>query len=93
MTAAAAAGSFDAFLSADKAFDEILEETCPNPFLISAVAPLQSHSRRMWYARATVGKMDRSVSLHVAVIRAIQQGQGDQAESAMEALIAYLSEG
>ncbi len=93
MTAAATAGNFDAFLSADKAFDEILEEACPNPFLISAVAPLQSHSRRMWYARATVGKMDRSVSLHVAVIRAIQQGKGDAAESAMEALIAYLSEG
>lgn len=92
MTAAATAGSFDAFLSADKEFDEILEEACPNPFLISAVAPLQSHSRRMWYARATVGKMDRSVSLHVAVIRAIQQGKGDAAESAMEALIAYLSE-
>lgn len=92
MTAAATAGNFDAFLSADKEFDEILEEACPNPFLISAVAPLQSHSRRMWYARATVGKMDRSVSLHVAVIRAIQQGKGDAAESAMEALIAYLSE-
>lgn len=93
MTAAATAGSFDAFLSADKEFDEIIEEACPNPFLISALAPLQSHSRRMWYARATVGKMDRSVSLHVAVIRAIHQGKGDQAESAMEALIAYLSEG
>lgn len=93
MTSAATAGSFDAFLSADKEFDEIIEEACPNPFLISALAPLQSHSRRMWYARATVGKMDRSVSLHVAVIRAIQQGKGDAAESAMEALIAYLSEG
>lgn len=93
MTAAAAAGSFDAFLSADKTFDEILEEACPNPFLISAVQPLQSHSRRMWYARATVAKMDRSVSLHVAVIRAVQQGDGKAAESAMEALIAYLSEG
>lgn len=93
MTAAATAGSFDAFLSADKEFDEIIEEACPNPFLISALAPLQSHSRRMWYARATVAKMDRSVSLHVAVIRAIHQGKGDQAESAMEALIAYLSEG
>lgn len=92
MTAAATAGDFDAFLSADKEFDEIIEEACTNRFLISAVAPLQSHSRRMWYAGATFEKMDRSVSLHVAVIRAIQQGNGKEAEAAMEALIGYLSE-
>lgn len=93
MTAAAAAGSFDTFLSADKAFDEILEEACPNPFLVSAVAPLQSHSRRMWYAAATVSKMERSVSLHVAVIGAIRQGEGDAAEHAMAELLAYLNDG
>ncbi|MBC7312303.1 MAG: GntR family transcriptional regulator [Rhizobium sp.] len=91
MTAAATAGDFDAFLAADKEFDEIIEQACLNRFLISALAPLQSHSRRMWYAGATVAKMDRSVSLHVAVIRAIQQGNGKEAEAAMAALIGYLS--
>ncbi len=91
MTAAATAGDFDAFLAADKQFDEIIEQACLNQFLISALAPLQSHSRRMWYAGATVAKMDRSVSLHVAVIRAIQQGNGKGAEAAMAALIGYLS--
>lgn len=92
MTTAATAGDFAAFLAADKRFDETIEEACSNRFLIAAVAPLQSHSRRMWYARATAGKMDRSVALHVAVIRAIQQGKGDEAETAMTALIGYLSE-
>ncbi|GEO83296.1 MULTISPECIES: GntR family transcriptional regulator [Alphaproteobacteria] len=92
MTAAATGGSFDGFLTADKAFDEVLEEACANRFLVSAVAPLQSHSRRMWYATATVDRMDRSVALHVAVIRAIQQGQSDAAQKAMEALIGHLSE-
>ena len=91
MTAAATAGDFDAFLAADKTFDEIIELACLNRFVISALAPLQSHSRRMWYAGATVAKMDRSVSLHVAVIRAIQQGNGKAAAAAMAALIGYLS--
>lgn len=92
MTAASAGGNFEAFLSADKAFDEILEEACPNPFLVAAVAPLQSHSRRMWYSAATADKMNRSVLLHVAVIRAIEQGDGDLAESAMAKLLAYVSD-
>lgn len=92
MTGAATKGDFDAFFTADKQFDEIIEDACSNSFLISALAPLLSHSRRLWFAKATNTEMDRSVSLHVAVIRAIQQGDGDGAESAMQALIDYLAE-
>ncbi|PZU86867.1 MAG: GntR family transcriptional regulator [Shinella sp.] len=91
MTGAAAAGDFDAFFTADKQFDEIIENACPNSFLISALEPLLSHSRRLWFAKATNSRMDRSVSLHVAVIRAIQQGNGNEAETAMQALIDYLA--
>ncbi|MCM2397703.1 GntR family transcriptional regulator [Rhizobium sp. S95] len=92
MTGAAAAGDFDAFFTADKQFDEIIEDACPNSFLISALEPLLSHSRRLWFAKATNTRMDRSVSLHVAVIRAIQQEDGNEAENAMLALIDYLAE-
>lgn len=92
MTGAATAGDFDAFFTADKQFDEIIEDACPNSFLISALEPLLSHSRRLWFAKATNSRMDRSVSLHVAVIRAIQQEDGNEAEHAMLALIDYLSE-
>jgi DNA-binding FadR family transcriptional regulator len=35
--------------------------------------------------------MDRSISLHVAVIRAIQQGKAVEARKAMTVLIDYLS--
>ncbi|MBO3760275.1 GntR family transcriptional regulator [Ciceribacter sp. L1K22] len=90
MTSAATAGSYEAFLAADKRFDEILEAACPNPFLISALSPLQTHSRRLWYAGATPEKMDRSVLLHVAVIRAIQKGNAVEAETAMRRLIGAL---
>lgn len=92
MTGAAAGGDIDGFLAADKLFDEILECACPNAFLIAALQPLQTHSRRLWYAQATLEKMDRSVALHVGVIRAIQQGDASLAQSAMESLINYLSE-
>ena len=91
MTAAAIDGDFEGFLSSDKQFDEILEDACPNRFLIAALAPLQTHSRRLWFARATPEKMDRSVSHHVSVIRAIQKGDAQEAQSAMEALIGHLT--
>lgn len=91
MTSAATAGSYEAFLGADKRFDEIVEVACPNTFLTTALAPLQTHSRRLWYSGATPDKMDRSVLLHVAVIRAIQQGKASEAETAMRRLIEELT--
>jgi DNA-binding FadR family transcriptional regulator len=35
--------------------------------------------------------MDRAISLHVAVIRAIHQGRPDEARTTMAVLIDYLS--
>ena len=71
--------------------DEIMEEACPNRFLTSALAPLQTHSRRLWFARADNRHMDRSVDLHVKVIRAIRNGDGAGAAAAMSDLLDYLS--
>jgi DNA-binding GntR family transcriptional regulator len=87
----AVSGDLAAFFAADKTFDEILEEACPNAFIISALAPVQTHSRRLWYAKANHDRMDRSISLHVAVIRAIQQSKAADARKAMTSLIDYLS--
>jgi DNA-binding GntR family transcriptional regulator len=85
-------GDLAAFFAADKAFDEILEEACPNAFITSALTPVQVHSRRLWYSSANPDRMDRSISLHVAVIRTIQQGKSAEARKAMTALIDYLSQ-
>ena len=79
------------FFAADKAFDEILEEACPNGFITAALGPVQTHSRRLWYSTASPERMDRAISLHVAVIRAIHQGRPGEARTAMAALIDYLS--
>jgi DNA-binding GntR family transcriptional regulator len=93
MTGAAAEGSIDSFLAADKVFDDVLEAACPNPFLTASLQPLQTHSRRIWYSTATLEKMDRSVSLHVGVIRAIKDGDEGAARAAMVALLGYLELG
>ncbi|MDM9644057.1 GntR family transcriptional regulator [Rhizobium sp. S163] len=92
MNDCAVSGDLAGFFAADKAFDEILEESCPNAFITSALGPVQSHSRRLWYSKASPERMDRSISLHVAVIRAIQQGKASEARKAMTTLIDYLGQ-
>ena len=91
MTACSIHSDMEGFLAADKTFDEIMEAACPNRFLTAALAPLQTHARRLWFARADNRHMDRSVDLHVKVIRAIRNGDGSAAAAAMSDLIDYLS--
>lgn len=92
MSGAAAAADIGAFLAADRRFDEIVEEACPNRFLTGSLSPLQTHSRRLWFARASTEAMDRSVGLHVAVIRAIQNEDAAGAAAATERLLDYLTD-
>ncbi|WP_137131206.1 GntR family transcriptional regulator [Rhizobium sp. FY34] len=92
MSGAAATADIHAFLAADKRFDDIVEEACPNRFLTGSLAPLQTHSRRLWFSTASTDAMDRSVGLHVGVIRAIQNEDAAGAAAATERLLDYLSE-
>jgi DNA-binding GntR family transcriptional regulator len=87
MTECSVTGDHEGFLSADKTFDEILEENCPNPFIAQALASLQTHSRRYWFAGATQQTLERAVELHVRVIRALLSGDVEAAEKDMTALV------
>lgn len=87
MTACSIHSDMEGFLAADKTFDEIMEEACPNRFMTAALAPLQTHARRLWFARADNRRMDRSVDLHVKVIRAVRNADGPAAAAAMADLI------
>jgi DNA-binding GntR family transcriptional regulator len=91
MSECAISGDLSRFFAADKTFDEVLEEACPNAFITAALGPVQTHSRRLWFSTASPDRMDRSISLHVRVIRAIHQGKPEEAALAMAALIDYLS--
>ncbi|KGE00515.1 GntR family transcriptional regulator [Rhizobium sp. YS-1r] len=90
MNAASDTGDILGFLEADRRFDEIFEEACPNRFLVSALAPLQTHSRRLWFSKASADRMDQSAARHIAVICAIQARDINGARQAMETLLAYL---
>jgi len=92
MTDCAVTGDLSGFFAADKTFDEILEDACPNGFITAALGPVQTHSRRLWYSTATPDGMDRSIALHVRVIKAIHQGNAEDARNAMATLIDYLSD-
>jgi DNA-binding GntR family transcriptional regulator len=91
MTACSIHSDMEGFLAADKAFDEIMEAACPNRFLTAALAPLQTHARRLWFSRADNRHMDGSVDRHVKVIRAIRNGDGTGAAAAMSDLMDHLS--
>ncbi|WP_026623310.1 DNA-binding GntR family transcriptional regulator [Ensifer sp. WSM1721] len=82
----------EGFLVADKMFDEVMEEACPNRFLTAALAPLQTHARRIWYASASPEKMEASVERHVEVMRSIEAADGFAAAAAMSQLMDYLAE-
>ncbi|HEV7307872.1 GntR family transcriptional regulator [Ensifer sp.] len=92
MTACASADDMQGFLVADKVFDELMEEACPNRFLTAALAPLQTHARRIWFASASTEKMNGSVRRHVTVIDAIEKADAPAASAAMAELMHYLSD-
>ncbi|MGV3552892.1 GntR family transcriptional regulator [Rhizobium sp.] len=87
MTECSVTGDKIGFLAADKSFDEIMERTCPNPFVTQALSTLQTHARRYWFHAADGSALHASVDLHVKVIRALLQGDPVASEQAMRALI------
>lgn len=92
MRQCASADDLERFLVADKAFDELMEEACPNRFLTAALAPLQTHARRIWFAGASVERMRGSVERHVTVINAITRADAGAAAAAMSSLMTYLAQ-
>lgn len=87
MTECSVTGDKAGFLGADKLFDEIMEKTCPNPFITQALSALQTHARRYWFHTAGQGSLENSVDLHVKVIRNLLQGDPEASEAAMRDLI------
>lgn len=93
MQKAVVAGDVLAFLEADKALDEALAFAAENPFAARVAAPLQTHSRRFWYRYQAETGLAESAELHVALIRAILEGDepaaGKEAERLMSLLYAH----
>lgn len=93
MQDAALSGSVQAFLEADKAFDEALAFAADNVFAARLAAPLQTHSRRFWFRYRAETGLAEAAEHHVGLIRSILSGDeglaAEDAERLMTLLIAH----
>lgn len=90
MRKAVIAGNVFAFLQADKALDEVMAETSDNPFAARVAAPLQTHSRRFWYRYQADSGLAAAADRHMALIKAVLDGDGDAAAAESDRLMALL---
>lgn len=90
MRKAVISGNVFAFLQADKALDEVMAETSDNPFAARVAAPLQTHSRRFWYRYQADSGLAAAADRHMALIKAVLDGDGDAAAAESDRLMALL---
>ncbi|HEY4192904.1 MAG TPA: GntR family transcriptional regulator [Mesorhizobium sp.] len=90
MQAAAVSGSVQAFLEADKAFDEALAFAADNVFAARLAAPLQTHSRRFWFRYKAETGLAEAAEHHVGLIRSILSGDEEIAAKDCERLMLLL---
>lgn len=90
MQGAAVSGSVQAFLEADKAFDEALAFAADNVFAARLAAPLQTHSRRFWFRYRAETGLAEAAEHHVGLIRSILSGDEEIAAQDAERLMSLL---
>jgi DNA-binding GntR family transcriptional regulator len=90
MQNAALSGSVQAFLEADKTFDEALAFAADNVFAARLAAPLQTHSRRFWFRYKAETGLAEAAEHHVGLIRSILGGDEDRAAQDAERLMTLL---
>ena len=90
MQKAVVTGNVLAFLETDKALDTAMAAASDNVFAARAVAPLQTHSRRFWFRYQNDSDLGLAAQAHLAVIRAILDGDEEGAREATEGLISLL---
>lgn len=90
MRKAVISGNVFAFLQADKALDEAMAEASDNPFAAMVAAPLQTHSRRFWYRYQADSGLAAAADRHMALIKAVLDGDGDAAAAESDSLMALL---
>jgi len=72
-------GNVIAFMEADKSLDEAMALAADNPFASRLAAPLQTHSRRFWFRYKADTGLAVAAEHHVAIIRAVLDGDADRA--------------
>lgn len=91
--AAAAAGDEAGLLAADKDFHDLFATCAHNNYAANAMGPLDSLSRRFFYAhRVNVGNSNESARLHANIALSMAEGDPQAAENATNAMADYLDD-
>lgn len=90
MQRAVVSGNVIAFMEADKSLDEAMALAADNPFAARLAGPLQAHSRRFWFRYKADTGLAVAAEHHIAVIRAVLDGDGDGAAVQAGRLMALL---
>jgi DNA-binding GntR family transcriptional regulator len=90
MQRAVISGNVIAFLEADRSLDEAMALAADNRFAARLAAPLQTHSRRFWYRYKADTGLEEAAEHHIAVIRAVLDGDQDGAALQSGRLMALL---
>ena len=80
----------DMFFRLDRQLDQVMEESCRNPYLVSALGPLHSHCRRLWYLASEQFDLDTAVELHVSLAQAVAGQDASGAIRSVNGIIATL---
>ena len=91
MQKAVVTGNVVAYLEADKALDEAIAAAADNPFAARLAAPLQTHSRRFWFRYQADTGLAGAAEGHLAMIRAMLDGDEERAARASAELMDLLA--
>lgn len=80
-------GSVMTFLDADRELDEATATTAENPYAARLAGPLRTHSRRFWFRYRRENWLGHAAEQHVRVIRAILDGDQQEAGRETDALM------
>jgi DNA-binding GntR family transcriptional regulator len=78
------------FMELDRALDQEIGQAGANPYLISALAPLHAHCRRLWYLQRGRLDLPQAALLHSVLAQAISGADGSGAIRALNGIIAVL---
>lgn len=86
----AATRDLSAFFQLDRGLDAILSAASGNHYLVSALAPLQVHCRRLWFYRRQELDLREAAERHAGLAAAVFAGDGAAAVRSVNGVITEL---
>jgi len=80
------------FMHLDRLLDNLLAEACANRYVVSALAPLHAHCRRLWFLQREEMDLQRATELHAGLATAVADAEGSGAIRALNGIIAILEQ-